>query len=112
MKKEIRVGILNDMCDGPPGVGDISNWLKRAVDSVRASGRLTADVEYVHSYGLGLPAGTAEAVIRAYEELAGQDVLLITGPAVSQALRDRHTQIAGHFMVVTWSSGNGEMGSL
>lgn len=82
MAQTVRVGILNDMSDGPPGVGDVTEWLKREIDAVRATGRLDADVEFVYSYGLGLPAGTGEAVERAYGELAAQDVVLIVGPAI------------------------------
>jgi branched-chain amino acid transport system substrate-binding protein len=79
---KVRVGILNDMCDGPPAVGDITDWLAREVAAVQAAGRLDAEVEFVHSYGLGLPSGTAAAVERAYEELARQDVAMICGPAI------------------------------
>lgn len=82
MKNNIRVGVLNDICNGPPGVGDITHWLQRAANKVKASGRLKADVTFEHSYGLGLPAGSAEAVTNAYEELAGRDVRLIVGPAI------------------------------
>ena len=82
MAETIRVGLLNDMSDGPPGVGDVTEWLKREIDAVRASGRLTPEVEFVYAYGLGLPSGTAEAVERAYRELADQDVVMIVGPAI------------------------------
>ncbi len=82
MTKTTRVGILNDMADGPPGPGDITEWLQREIDALREAGRLDAEIEFVHAYGLGLPAGTAEAVERAYAELADQDVVLIVGPAI------------------------------
>jgi ABC-type branched-subunit amino acid transport system substrate-binding protein len=39
-------------------------------------------VEFVHSWGLGLPSGTAAAVEHAYAELVERDVLLIVGPAI------------------------------
>ena len=80
---KVRVGVLNDMCDGPPAVGDITPWLEREVAAVQASGRLDAEVEFVHAYGHGLPTGTAEAVERAFMELARQpDIVMIAGPAI------------------------------
>ncbi len=83
MAKTVRIGVLNDMCDGPPGVGDITPWLEREVAAVQASGRLDAEVEFVHAYGHGLPTGSAEAVERAFMELARQqDIVMITGPAI------------------------------
>ena len=83
MAKTVRVGVLNDMCDGPPAVGDITPWLEREVAAIQASGRLDVDVEFVHAYGHGLPTGTAEAVERAFIELARQqDIVMIAGPAI------------------------------
>lgn len=82
MAEIIRVGVLNDMGDDASAPGDVTDWLRREVDVVRASGRLAPEVAFVHAYGLGLPAGTAEAVERAFNELAQQDVVLIVGPAI------------------------------
>lgn len=82
MADKPRLGVLNDMADGPPGVGDITPWLEREIAAVRAAGRLDTEVEFVHSYGLGLPSGTAEAVKQAFDELVAQDVCLIVGPAI------------------------------
>lgn len=82
MATKIKVGVLNDMCDGPPPLGDITEYLRREVAAVQAAGRLDAEVEFVHSYGLGLPTGTAAAVERAFAELAAQEVVLIAGPAI------------------------------
>ncbi len=81
-KTVVRVGVLNDMGDGPDAPGDVTEWLRREVAAVQAAGRLDAEVEFVHAYGLGLPAGTADAVERAFLELARQDVSLIVGPAI------------------------------
>jgi ABC-type branched-subunit amino acid transport system substrate-binding protein len=81
MAAPMRVGVLNDMSDGPGGP-DIEPWLRFAVDDLRTAGRLDRDVEFIHAYGLGLPAGTAAAVERAYAALAQQDVLMIVGPAI------------------------------
>lgn len=80
---KIRVGVLNDMANSAAEAqGDVTEWLEREVRSVQAAGRLDAEVEFVKSYGLGLPAGTAEAVERAYMELVNQDVVMIAGPAI------------------------------
>lgn len=78
----MRIGILDDMADGPPGFTDNERWIRLAVDDLLANGRLDRDVEFVNSYGLGLPSGTAAAVEHAYEELVAQDPLLIVGPAI------------------------------
>jgi ABC-type branched-subunit amino acid transport system substrate-binding protein len=82
MTAPLRVGILNDMADGPPGPGNIERWLRLAVDELIGSGRIDRGVEFVHAWGLGLPSGTAAAVERAFASLAEQDVLLIVGPAI------------------------------
>lgn len=80
---KIRVGVLNDMANSAAEAqGDVTEWLEREVRAVQAAGRLDAEVEFVKSYGLGLPAGTAEAVERAYMELVNQDVVMIAGPAI------------------------------
>jgi ABC-type branched-subunit amino acid transport system substrate-binding protein len=70
------------MGDGPDAPGDITDWLNREISAVKAAGRLDAEVEFVHSYGLGLPSGTAAAVERAFMELTRQDVAMIVGPAI------------------------------
>lgn len=82
VRAKVRVGVLNDMGDGPDAPGDITEWLRREVAAVQAAGRLDAEVEFVHAWGLGLPSGTAEAVERAFLELARQDVAMIVGPAI------------------------------
>ena len=83
MATKIRVGVLNDMSDGPPPVGDLTPWLQREVARVQAAGRLDAEVEFIPAYGLGLPTGSAENVTRAFTALASQgDVVLIAGPAI------------------------------
>lgn len=82
MAEIVRVGVLNDMADGPPGIGDITPWLEREIAALKAAGRLDAEMEFVHAYGLGLPSGTEAAVKRAFDELVGKDVALIVGPAI------------------------------
>jgi ABC-type branched-subunit amino acid transport system substrate-binding protein len=79
---KVRVGVLNDMGNGPDTPGDVTDWLRREVVAVQEAGRLHAEVEFVHAWGLGLPAGTAAAVERAFMDLVGQDVALIVGPAI------------------------------
>ncbi|MDG2003135.1 MAG: ABC transporter substrate-binding protein [Novosphingobium sp.] len=82
MADKVRVGMLNDMADAPTEMGDITFWLEREIAKVKAQGRLDAEIEFVYAFGLGLPAGTEQAVVRAYEELADKGVVLITGPAI------------------------------
>jgi len=82
MVGRVKVGVLNDMGNGPDAPGDITDWLDREIKAVQAAGRLDAEVVFVHSYGLGLPTGTEAAVERAFLELARQDVALIVGPAI------------------------------
>jgi branched-chain amino acid transport system substrate-binding protein len=82
MAVPMRVGVLNDMSDGPPPPADSERWLRLAVDELTRVGRLDRDVEFVHAFGLGLPSGTAAAVERAFGELVEQDVLVVVGPAI------------------------------
>jgi ABC-type branched-subunit amino acid transport system substrate-binding protein len=82
MTAPLRVGILNDLSEGPPGLTDIERWLRLATDELVGNGRIDRDVEFIHAWGLGLPAGTAAAVERAYATLVDQDALLIVGPAI------------------------------
>lgn len=92
MSRTILVGILNDIADTDMGDDDASGdasaaddltiWIEREIEALRAAGRLDADVSFVHAYGLGLPSGTAEAIERAYMQLVEQDVALIVGPAI------------------------------
>lgn len=88
MTDTVQVGILNDMADPAdlgddfPATGDVTEWLEREVAALRRAGRITARVEFVHAYGLGLPSGTAEAVEQAYRKLAEAGVSLIVGPAI------------------------------
>ena len=79
-----RVGVLHDMAAGPDPVDPtgIESLLRLPVDDLVRQGRLDREVELVGTWGLGLPAGTAAAVERAYAELADKDVLMIVGPAI------------------------------
>jgi ABC-type branched-subunit amino acid transport system substrate-binding protein len=78
----IRVGILNDMSDGPPGPSDLKPWLLFAIGELTDLGRLDGDIELVDAWGLGLPAGTADAVVHAYEKLVDDEAVMIVGPAI------------------------------
>jgi branched-chain amino acid transport system substrate-binding protein len=82
MAGKLLVGVLNDMGDGPEAPGDVTDWLRREVAAVQSAGRLDAEVEFFHAYGLGLPSGTATAVERAFLDLARQGAALIVGPAI------------------------------
>lgn len=82
MAAPMRVGILNDMSDGPPSPSDLESWLQRVTGEALASGRLDRPVQFVNAWGLGLPSGTAGAVERAYRSLIDQEVLLVVGPAI------------------------------
>ncbi len=82
MTTPLRVGILNDMSSGPPAVGDVEQWLRRATDELIANGRIDRPVEFINAWGLGLPSGTAAAVEQAYAELVTRNMLLIVGPAI------------------------------
>ena len=82
MASPIRIGILNDTAAAPPGQTDIQRWLKMVADEFVGSGRLDRPVEFINSWGLGLPQGSAADVERAFKSLVDEDVLLITGPAI------------------------------
>jgi ABC-type branched-subunit amino acid transport system substrate-binding protein len=83
MPPTIRVGILNDSAaDAATATSDLTGWLRREIDAVRASGRLKPEVEIIQTYGLGLPWGSFEAVEHAFDKLEHQGVVLIVGPAI------------------------------
>jgi ABC-type branched-subunit amino acid transport system substrate-binding protein len=101
MPSPIKVGILNDMSAGPsgrarPDSSETEQWLLLVVNELVSNGRIAGRVDFVHSWGLGLPSGTAAAVEQAYAELVAQDVLLVVGPAigdnalVATPLAERH----------------------
>lgn len=87
MAAHVKVGILNDSADlsdhdDSPITGDVAGWLEREIASMRKAGRLSAGVEFLHAYGLGLPSGTAEAVENAWRDLADAGASLIIGPSI------------------------------
>lgn len=82
MVHAIRIGIVNDMSEGPPGPYDLEPWIRFAVEECGAAGRIDRPVEFIPAYALGLPSGSAAAVERAIAELVEQNVLLIVGPAI------------------------------
>jgi len=83
MAQRVRIGVLNDMGDDAASApGDVTDWLQREVDAVQAAGRLSAEVEFIHAYGLGMPSGSIDAIERAFRELSRRDVAMIVGPAI------------------------------
>lgn len=74
--------MLHDMSDGPPCPSDIQTWLQMVADELVATGRTDRRIEFVHGWGLGLPAGSADAVERAFADLVEQNALLIIGPMI------------------------------
>lgn len=110
MAEPYKVGILNDMSDGPPGPGrNIEQWLRLAVDELISQGRIDRDFEFVPAWGLGLPTGTAAAVERAFAELVDRDVLMIVGPAIGDDALVA-TPLADRFRVPTINWAGTERG--
>jgi len=82
MSRPVKVGLLNDMSAGPPSPSDLETWLNLVISEYQAAGRINFPIEFVNSWGLGLPAGSEQAVIAAYEELVEQEVDIVIGPAI------------------------------
>ena len=80
----IRIGVLHDFPASDGGKSFERN-ARRGLQAVVDSGRLAADVEFVHAFGLGLPlpGGSARNVEEAFAELRAHDVALVLGPAIS-----------------------------
>lgn len=78
----IRIGLLNDMADGPPGPSDIAAWLRMAMEEAVARGQVAVPVEWVEAYGLGMPKGSVAAVEKAHRELVASGCVLVIGPAI------------------------------
>jgi branched-chain amino acid transport system substrate-binding protein len=76
----IRIGLLYDF---PQGDDLFAKTLRLGIDDVAATGRLDRDVELVERQARGLPSGSEADVVRAFRELAGEDVLAIAGPSIS-----------------------------
>jgi ABC-type branched-subunit amino acid transport system substrate-binding protein len=100
MAAPMKVGILDDMSDSPPGPVDLQRWLRPAIQELIEAGRLDRGVEFVQGWGLGLPPGTAAAVERAFRSLVEQDVLMIVGPAIGDNALVA-TPLAEHYRVPT-----------
>ena len=82
MAAPLRVGILVDSSEPAAELPATASLLQVPVRDLVASGRIARPVAFVVAHGLGLPAGSAAAVERAYVELVEQDVVLIVGPAI------------------------------
>ncbi|HUI48051.1 MAG TPA: ABC transporter substrate-binding protein [Acidimicrobiia bacterium] len=76
----VRVGLLYDF----PQMGDLfAKSLQMGIDEIAATGRLDRDVELVERQSRGLPSGSEAEVVRAFRELADEDVVAIVGPSIS-----------------------------
>src|SRR6476619_3132944 len=92
------------MTDGPPCPSDMESWLQLVADEYVASGRTDRRVEFVHRWGLGLPAGTEAAVVRGFEELVRHQPLISFAPMVGRKARIA-TPLADkvHLPTVNWA---------
>lgn len=77
----IRVGVLYDFPQGDGGAA-FEEALQLGI-ATAGDGRLDRPVELVSRHARGLPAGTAAAVEAAFAALAGEGVLAIVGPSIS-----------------------------
>jgi branched-chain amino acid transport system substrate-binding protein len=76
----IRIGLLYDY----PQMGDLfQKSLRMGIDEVAATGRLDRDVELIERQSQGLPAGSEDSVVRAFNELRDEGVVAIIGPSIS-----------------------------
>jgi branched-chain amino acid transport system substrate-binding protein len=80
----VRIGILHDFPSADRGT-TMEEYAHLGAKEVVRQGRLDADIEFVHASGLGLPlpGGSADAVEKAFTELADGGVLAILGPAIT-----------------------------
>lgn len=103
MAEPLLVGIISDMAAAEPADGSSEQFessLRLALDPIIASGRIDRQVEFVRSFGLGLPWGTAHAVERAFAELDAQGVLAVLGPAIGDNALIA-TPLAGRYQIPT-----------
>lgn len=96
----IKIGILNDLSDGPPSPADTAMWLQLIIDDYIAEGRINDKVELVNAWGLGLPTGSAAAVENAFRTLVKEEVQLIVGPAIGDNALIT-TPLAEHYKIPT-----------
>ena len=82
MPATVKIGILHDMSAAPSGASETEQWLRRVIDELSQRARMPYRVDIVHSFGLGLPSGSAAAVEQAFAALLAQDVHLVIGPAI------------------------------
>lgn len=80
-----KVGFLDEGLHPDPeqferGIGDV---LRFRFDEAVAGDELDRPVELVVRTGHGLPSGTAKAVVDAWRDLAGEGVLVIIGPGIT-----------------------------
>lgn len=86
-RPRVRIGLLHDTADlDDPAPGEGFGGFDAALAIERAlaeAGDAAAQVDLVHAYALGLPFGTAEAVERAWRELADGGAAMIVGPSLA-----------------------------
>ncbi len=76
----LLIGVLHDY-----SLPDQDASFERAarVGIALAGSRLDRPVEFLHAHAAGLPRGTADAVVTAFDSLIGAGVLAIVGPAIT-----------------------------
>jgi Periplasmic binding protein len=84
-----RVGVLYDWTPRPPldeypMYDDYLDSLRLTFDDALSRGLLDRPVELVIKECQGLPRGSVQGVIRAYQELVAQGCVLILGPLISE----------------------------
>lgn len=115
MAEAIKVGFLVDTAvpgGAPGGPPPLVEHLDRAVEDVRAQGRLDRGVEWVVEEAAGLPEGSARAVEEAFGRLDRAGVLLVVGPAIGDnALVATPLADAAGLAAINWAGterGRGE----
>ena len=75
----IRIGVLHDFPQGD----DLFVRTLRFGLATGAGERVDREFEIVERHARGLPGGSEAAVVRAFGELASEDVVAIAGPSIS-----------------------------
>ena len=101
----IRIGVLFDY-PSESGRKHFEAGFPVGLDEVVRAGRLPAPVEVVTRQATGLPSGSAEDVSRAFAELESEEVLIVTGPCVSDnAVVVREDADRARLPTLQWSGG-------
>lgn len=78
----VRVGVFYDFPQGDGG-RYFEDGLRIGFAEARAEARLGDEIELIAGVSDGLPAGSAESVVRAFGELVSTGVIAIVGPSIS-----------------------------